>query len=242
MTEITFDEFAEAEVAAEAEIDRHGVDRSADAEGKRIDDAYEKYRDYDATEEAKKAIWLRGECKWCQLPNGKHHPNCSLVQARRIGGSGSKLQENLANAMEAEVLKSIEEGIEGTKNFNTEPMIWKIDSGTEVFVSDNKGVLRGHRMKKDAVYSDLQIMGDSEWDKQGRGLSEVPMKFVYPELCGQKLSTNLKTLVDGGWVVIETGLKRWPFIIARQKHAIVVYASLEGYVGRSGGTCRKLGY
>ena len=251
--EITFDEFADAETIKEAFeeahdewIDRHGVDRSPDAEADRVDKAYE------SMVQQKLIDGLEPKCKWCRMPNGDHHPDCcsgsSERKATRNNAHQAKINkrltttEKLAIAMEAEILKEIEAGMEYEPNFNTEPMIWKIDSGTEVFVSDNKGVLRRHQMKKDAVYSELQVMGVSEWDKQGRGLSEVPAKFLYPELCGQKLSTSLKTMLDAGWVVIETGLKRWPFLIVRQNHAIVVYASLEGFVGRSGGTCRKLGY
>ncbi len=44
--------------ARDAEIDRHGVDRSADAEGKRIDDAYERH----VQAEMKKDLARRDPC------------------------------------------------------------------------------------------------------------------------------------------------------------------------------------
>jgi len=280
-TEITSDEFAYPEVGDEW-VDRHGVDRSPDAEAKRIDDAYEKYRDNP------EQLWPVN-CKWCRMPNGKHHPDCidgedkgkttleilqRIQEDRRrddkvkrnnahqakinkrllegaaeefkqeyemnfVGPAQKSAQEKLAETLDSEIAKAM--GMTGGAVANSilgEPHIipqaWKISASTEVFVSDNKGVLCGHRMKKDAVYGTEQVVG-----------AEVvhPMRFVYPlTKSNEEISTTLADLLKAGFIVVETGLKRWPYIILEQKHAIVVYCSPEAFVGEYGGTCRKLGY
>ncbi len=269
MTDFTIiDEFAEMppEIGDEW-VDRHGVDRSPDAEAQRIDDAYEKYRDYDANEEAKlngdvllKAIdaerlkiaqqaeadkWAQemlnpGErgvasCKWCQLPNGKHHPNCSAGCDERRVTAAEILRVKLAGETAAQRLArdAMEYSAESLRAGAGHGAIWKIAASTQVFVADNKGVLHGHRMKKDAAYDECSIANP----KNGE------MKFIYPLTgMGNHIITSLAKLTDQGWAVIETGVKAWPYIMLEQKYAIVVLGSLEGIVGKSGGTCRKLGY
>lgn len=199
-TEITFDEFADEEFieAHDEWIDRHGVDRSPDAEGKRIDDAYEKFKEM---QDDLIAIADRE------------------TVAKHLGKINSA--PGMTNAFQPDVSG-----------------VWKIVAGTEVFVSDKSGQLRGHRMKKDAVYAVPQIVVPDG--------SQYPMRFVYPMTIAQpnntRLTTSLAYLVSEGWVVVETGLKRWPYIIVKQTATIIVYESAELIVGKSGGTCRKLGY
>ncbi len=228
------DEFANMPEIGDEWVDRHGVDRSPDAEAQRIDDAYEKYRDYDADKEAAYQKAVAGECKWCRMPNGDHHPDCCSGSAERrvtaadilrIKMAQQTVAQRAAMEMEYEPMFDIGEGV------------WKIAASTEVFVSDNKGILRGHRMKKDAVYSESNVMGNEVNCEQTR-----PMKFLYPFDMGHQLSTTLGELIEKGWVVIQTGVSRWPYLIVLQKHVIVVYESAEAIVGERGGTCRKLGY
>ena len=101
-------------------------------------------------------------------------------------------QEKLAEALDSEIAKAM--GFVGGAVANTilgEPHIipqaWKISASTEVFVSDNKGILRGHRMKKDAVYGTEQVVG-AEVDH--------PMRFRYPlTKSHSEISTTLSDLV-----------------------------------------------
>ena len=203
-------------------VDRHGVDRSPDAEAKRIDDAYEKYRD------SPDATW---PCKWCRMPNGDHHPDCVSLKKRPV------------TAADLLRIKIAQQTVEQRKAMEMEyepeygephiiPQAWKITASTEVFVSDNEGVLRGHRMKKDAVYGTDQVV-----------VPDQPMRFRYPltKSC-EEISTTLADLVKAGFIVVQTGLSRWPYIIVEQKHATVLYCSVEAFVGEYGATCRKLGY
>ena len=272
------DEFAKMPEVGDEWVDRHGVDRSPDAEAKRIDDAYEKYRDMEMPEQP--ATW---PCKWCRMPNGDHHPDCmksfeppnkrttleilQRIQEERRAESAKAARNNTHQAKinkrllegaaaefkqeyEMDFQKSAQEKLAKQLGMSSRspwvpsqaqlsephiiPQAWKISASTEVFVSDNEGVLHGHRMKKDAVYGCDQVVAVDE---------RKPMRFRYPlTKSNSEISTTLADLAKAGFVVVETGLKRWPYIIVEKTHAIVVYCSPEAFVGEYGGTCRKLGY
>ena len=213
-------------------VDRHGVDRSPDAEGKRIDDAYERMVQDKMKADLDRSATPYWPCKWCRMPNGDHHPDCVSLKKSRPVTAAEILRIKMAQqTVTAEQRKAMAMEYEP----HIIPQTWKITASTEVFVSDNDGVLRGHRMKKDAVYGTDQVVGQDP--------SQHPMRFRYPltNNC-EEISTTLVDLVKAGYVVVQTGISRWPYIIVEQKHAIVVYCSPEQFVGEYGATCRKLGY
>lgn len=172
------------------------------------------------------------KCKWCRMPGGKHHPDCvsrrgEFPDAERLREAFLEAQDQFKQEYEMNFLAPAQpppDPMAAESVMEDDPtLVWKIEKGVLVLVSDKLGKLHEHVMKEDAIYGKSQLVPTN---------TATLMSFFAPHR--PLNSYTVRQLFDAGFLVIETGEIKWPFIVISKKAPIIVY--------ETDSPCRKLGY